>query len=143
MVERLLYDFDPQLLGVRKEGAREFSEVLEFWALLVNGRRIRCGVLRQALDALAQDRLSFNYDMIEFRALDSVRYAAAWRSRSTTRGRTRRPVTVCSTKTSNTWKCRRFFRRRGARPEVAQGSARLPGELGGRAVSQVDASPAP
>jgi len=40
MVERLLYDFDPQLLGVRKEGAREFSEVLEFWALLVNGRRI-------------------------------------------------------------------------------------------------------
>ena len=76
MVERLLYDFDPQLLGIRKEGAREFSEVLEFWALLVNGRRIKCGVLPGKLwTQLAQDRLSFNYDKIEFRALDAVRYA--------------------------------------------------------------------
>jgi type IV secretion system protein VirB4 len=77
LMARVLRGFGPQLLGVRKERQREYSEVAEFLGYLVNGcwRPVpaAAGPLYRTLPTT---RLSFGGDKLELRQGDARRYAA-------------------------------------------------------------------
>ncbi|WP_457356111.1 VirB4 family type IV secretion/conjugal transfer ATPase [Roseateles sp. P5_D6] len=77
LVDRVLRGFSPNLLGARQQGSREYSEVAEFLAYLVNGRwravPLTAGPLYRTLPTA---RLSFGGDKLELRHGDERRYAA-------------------------------------------------------------------
>lgn len=77
LVERVLRAFDPQLLGIRAERGRDWSEVAEFLGYLVNGFwrpvPVHAGPLYRTLPVA---RLSFGADKLELRHGDERRYAA-------------------------------------------------------------------
>jgi type IV secretion system protein VirB4 len=77
LVARVLRGFGPELLGVRKERGRRYSEVAEFLGYLVNGRwrpvPAAAGPLYRTLPTA---RLSFGGDKLELRHGDGTRYAA-------------------------------------------------------------------
>jgi type IV secretion system protein VirB4 len=77
LVARVLRGFGPELLGVREERGRRYSEVAEFLGYLVNGccRPVpaAAGPLYRTLPTA---RLSFGGDKLELRQSDGTRYAA-------------------------------------------------------------------
>jgi type IV secretion system protein VirB4 len=77
LVTRVLRGFGPQLLGVRQQDKRSYSEVAEFLGYLVNGSwraiPIAGGPLYRTLPA---SRLFFGGDKLELRHGDQRRYAA-------------------------------------------------------------------
>ena len=77
LVERTLRGFGPELLGTRRRRGRDYSEVVEFLAYLVNGRwrrvPLKAGPLYRTLPTT---RLSFGGDKLELRCGDERRYAA-------------------------------------------------------------------
>jgi type IV secretion system protein VirB4 len=77
LVARVLRGFGPQLLGVRTQRGREYSEVAEFLGYLVNGASraipMAAGPLYRTLPTA---RLSFGGDKLEIRHGDRLRYAA-------------------------------------------------------------------
>lgn len=77
LVERTLRGFGPELLGTRCHRGREYSEVAEFLAYLINGHwrpvPLRAGPLYRTLPIT---RLSFGADKLELRHGDERRYAA-------------------------------------------------------------------
>lgn len=77
LVARVLRGFGPELLGVREDRGRRYSEVAEFLGYLVNGcwRPVpeAAGPLYRTLPTA---RLSFGGDKLELRQGDGTRYAA-------------------------------------------------------------------
>jgi type IV secretion system protein VirB4 len=77
LVERLLREYGPRLLGVEQRRGRSYSEVAEFLGYLVNGRwqpaPVHAGPLYRTLPTT---RLSFGLDKVELRHGDERRYAA-------------------------------------------------------------------
>jgi type IV secretion system protein VirB4 len=77
LVARVLRGFGPELLGVREERGRRYSEVAELLGYLVNGcwRSVpaAAGPLYRTLPTT---RLSFGGDKLELRQGDGTRYAA-------------------------------------------------------------------
>jgi type IV secretion system protein VirB4 len=77
LVSRVLRGFGPELLGVREERGRRYSELAEFLGYLVNGcwRPVpaAAGPLYRTLPTA---RLSFGGDKLELRQGDGTRYAA-------------------------------------------------------------------
>jgi type IV secretion system protein VirB4 len=77
LVARVLRGFGPELLGVREERSRRYSEVAEFLGYLVNGCwrtvPVAAGPLYRTLPTA---RLSFGGDKLELRQGDGTRYAA-------------------------------------------------------------------
>lgn len=77
LVARVLRGFGPELLSVREERGRRYSEVAEFLGYLVNGswRQVpaAAGPLYRTLPTT---RLSFGGDKLELRQGDGTRYAA-------------------------------------------------------------------
>jgi type IV secretion system protein VirB4 len=77
LVERTLRGFGPELLGLRRQRGRSFSEVSEFLGYLVNGHwraaPLQAGPLYRTLPVA---RLSFGADKLELRHGDERRYAA-------------------------------------------------------------------
>jgi type IV secretion system protein VirB4 len=77
LVARVLRGFGPELLGVREERGRRYSEVAEFLGFLVNGcwRPVPAtpGPLYRTLPTT---RLSFGGDKLELRQGETCRYAA-------------------------------------------------------------------
>ena len=77
LVERVLRGFGPELLGARRHGGRDFSEVGEFLGYLVNGQwRPVPQVAGPLYRTLPGTRLSFGSDKLELRHGDDRRYAA-------------------------------------------------------------------
>ena len=77
LVERVLRGFGPQLLGLRTQRGRSYSEVAEFLGYLVNGRwRPIPQVAGPLYRTLPSTRLSFGGDKLELRHGDERRYAA-------------------------------------------------------------------
>jgi type IV secretion system protein VirB4 len=77
LVGRVLRGFEPQLLGVRHQGGRDYSEVAEFLGFLVNARvrpePVHAGPLYRSLPT---SRISFGADKLEIRHGNERRYAA-------------------------------------------------------------------
>ncbi|KQW70158.1 type IV secretion system protein VirB4 [Methylibium sp. Root1272] len=77
LVARVLRGFGPELLGLRRQGGRSYSEVAEFLGYLVNGvwRPVpaTAGPLYRSLPTA---RLCFGGDKLELRQGDQRRYAA-------------------------------------------------------------------
>jgi type IV secretion system protein VirB4 len=77
LVERTLRGFGPELLGVRSDHGRDYSQTAEVLGYLVNGRwrsvPLRAGALYRTLPTT---RLSFGADKLELRCGDERRYAA-------------------------------------------------------------------
>ncbi|MCW5660120.1 MAG: VirB4 family type IV secretion/conjugal transfer ATPase [Burkholderiaceae bacterium] len=77
LVGRVLRGFGPELLGVRENRGRSYSEVTEFLGYLVNGIWRPVPVTRGPLyRTLPVSRLSFGGDKLELRHGDTRRYAA-------------------------------------------------------------------
>ena len=77
IVERILRDFRPRLLGVREEGARSFWEAGELFSFLINGIWQRVLLPKgPAWKTLPTCRLSFGAGMLEIRNSLRKRYAA-------------------------------------------------------------------
>ncbi|MBT9595710.1 MAG: VirB4 family type IV secretion/conjugal transfer ATPase [Vitreoscilla sp.] len=77
LVERVLRAFEPKRLGIETRQGRDYSEVAEFLAYLVNGVwrtvPVHAGPLYRTLPT---SRLSFGADKLELRHGDERRYAA-------------------------------------------------------------------
>ena len=77
LVDRVLRGFGPELLGVRTDRGRSYSEVAEFLGYLVNGLHrpvpLAAGPLYRTLPVA---RLSFGGDKLELRHGDERRFAA-------------------------------------------------------------------
>jgi type IV secretion system protein VirB4 len=77
LINRVLRGFEPQLLGVRRQHGRDYSEVAEFLGYLVNGRcrpePVHAGPLYRHLPT---SRISFGADKLEIRHGHERRYAA-------------------------------------------------------------------
>jgi type IV secretion system protein VirB4 len=77
LVARVLRGFGPELLGVREERGRRYSEVAEFLGYLVNGCWRAVPAAAGALyRTLPTSRLSFGGDKLELRQGERTRYAA-------------------------------------------------------------------
>ena len=76
LVERTLRQFDPTLLGVRREGEQLFWESGEFFGFLINGTWQRVRLPKgPAWTTLPTARLSFGGDKLEIRNVLRRRYA--------------------------------------------------------------------
>ena len=77
LVGRVLRGFGPELLGIRTQRARTYSEVAEFLGYLVNGRwRAVPAQAGARFRTLPDARLSFGGDKLELRHNGKSRYAA-------------------------------------------------------------------
>jgi len=77
LVSRVLRGFRPELLGIRAERGRSFSEVAELLGYLINGFwRAVPAAAGPLYRTLPTTRLSFGGDKLELRHGDALRYAA-------------------------------------------------------------------
>jgi type IV secretion system protein VirB4 len=77
LVDRVLRGFGPELLGLRRQGGRRYSEVAEFLGYLVNGVwRPVPATAGPLYRSLPMARLSFGGDKLELRQGEQRRYAA-------------------------------------------------------------------
>lgn len=69
--------YEPERLGIRRQGGRACSELLEFFGLLLNGESQSIPLPRAPVrEVLATSRVLFGTEAIEYRTLTSTRLAA-------------------------------------------------------------------
>ena len=69
--------YEPERLGIRRQGGRACSELLEFFGLLLNGESQSIPLPRAPVrEVLATSRVLFGAEAIEYRTLTSTRLAA-------------------------------------------------------------------
>jgi type IV secretion system protein VirB4 len=76
-VSASLSRYDPEPLGIYKQGAHSFSSLLEYFGLLINGEWQRVPLPRSPLnEVLATTRLLFGSEAMEYRTTTETRVAA-------------------------------------------------------------------
>ena len=76
-VSASLSRYDPEPLGIYKQGAHSFSSLLEYFGLLINGEWQRIPLPRSPLnEVLATTRLLFGSEAMEYRTTTETRVAA-------------------------------------------------------------------
>ena len=69
--------YEPELLGVYAQSGRQYSSLLEFLSLLLNGEWVRCALPRAPLaEVLATSRVLFGSETLEYRTPNRTRFGA-------------------------------------------------------------------